>query len=103
MQNEGTYLPPPNSDPWVLVALLAIGLVAVLLRWGTLGAYTFAAAWHELKKRLNPARLLRMLPKRPNALAAGAVVLVAYLLMSWLWLVNTRIREMLPVWFWEGW
>lgn len=76
------------SEPLLLVALIFVGLLAACLRWGLLGAYAFAGAWHDLRRKV--AKLLGDLrnplprPALWPALWAGLFLLAGwFMFISW--------------------
>ncbi len=79
------------STPWLLAGLLLVGLLAVLIRWGSLGLYAYGAGWHRLRRGVGElGRTLR--PLRRGPLVWPAFWAGLYLIAGWLLLV-----------LWQGW
>ncbi|MBN2497010.1 MAG: hypothetical protein JXR96_20630 [Deltaproteobacteria bacterium] len=66
----------------ILLALLVIGMLAAVLRWGELGAYVFSAVWHKLVEGLRAAWAARRCAWTHPLLRLG-LLLAAVLLAGW--------------------
>lgn len=79
------------TEPWLLLGLLLVGLLAALTRWGLLGAYALAAMWHRTCRGV--ADFLGSVgPLRPGPMRWPVIWGGLYLAAGWIVLV-----------LWKGW